>query len=297
MKLQKTLKSFSLVLAAGFIFSCSSETNELQTGADSEIGAYARVVESSSDKTTNLLDTGSSVWDAKIEFVDAEGGSLIDSYSLYATFRDNTILSDTDPDYSISEKVLIDTWEKSEFSTGSTYPTLDITVSAADVISKLGLDLANTEGGDAIIYSGQITLSDGRVFSEDNSGKSITSELFYNDAFGFNSTFVCVPPSPITGDWKIDMWDSYGDGWNGGYISVIIDGVENNFSALESNGTNITSVIINVPPGTTSLDWKYNAGSYEEENTFKIYAPSGNLVLADGPTPSTGKMALNLCSE
>lgn len=299
MKLNKYLtKTFAAAATLSLVFSCDTENlNELQSGASGEIGAYARIVTSSADKNTNLFDPASSVWEATIEFVDETGGTLIEEYSLYATFRDNTIKEEGDPDYSINQEVKIGSWAKASFQPGAKYPTLKFTVEAQDVINKLGLDLNNAAGGDTFAFRGEIKLEDGRMFTSTNTGKSITSELFYNDAFGFSSTFVCVPPTPLSGDWRIEMWDEYGDGWNGGKIEVTIDGTTTAYSALEANGKGVTEVIVTVPSGTSTLDWNYVAGSWESENTLKIYAPSGNLVLSDGPTPSPGKMALNLCNE
>lgn len=299
MKNIKKLFLFATMISFVGLVSCGDEKNELQQQAapGGQIGAFARVLESSPDKSTNMLDPTNSVWGATIEFVDEEDGDLVDSYTIYATFRDNTIDSDTAPNYSILDEAEVYSWDKSNFEAGEKYPTLTFEVKASDVIAALGLDISNASGGDAFVYRAEMNLSDGRTFSSTNSGVSINSELFYNDAFEFSSSFVCVPPSPITGDWVLEMYDSWGDGWNGGYISVKIDGVETQYSALAANGTSVTTAIVNVPSGTASLEWEYVPGSWEEENTFKVYAPSGNLVLADGPTPNTGIMALNLCNE
>jgi len=282
-----------MFVASLTFISCGDEVNELQTGAEFEAGAYARILTSSADKTTNLLNPSSSSFDASIEFVDAESGNLVDSYSIYVTFKDNTIASDTAPDFSISDEVLIQTWEKSNFVSGDTYPTLAFSVNASDAISKLGLDLINAEGGDTFVYRGEITLSDGRIFSSTNSGVSINSELFYNDAFSFNSAFVCVPDQPISGDWKIDMVDSYGDGWDGAYIAVTVDGAETKYTVTGSTNSHT----ITIPANTATLQWEYVSGDYESEHSFKVYAPSGNLVLSDGPGPAAGFLALNLCNE
>lgn len=283
MKTKNITKSILMMFLASLAFtSCGDEVNELQTGASVEAGAYARVLTSSPDKTTNLLNPTSSSFDASIEFVDSESGDLVESYAIYATFKDNTIASDTAPDYTISDEVLIQSWVKADFQTGDKYPTLDFTVNAQDAISNLGLDLSVASGGDAFIYRGEITLTDGRTFSSTNSGVSINSELFYNDAFSFSSAFVCVPDQPITGDWIIDMVDSYGDGWDGAYIAVTVDGTETQYTISGASGSHT----INIPNGTAELQWEYVPGSWESEHSFKVYAPSGNLVLSDGDRKS-----------
>ncbi|MEX6627447.1 hypothetical protein [Tenacibaculum salmonis] len=295
MMVKQIIKTISLgSLIALSIIGCDDNTNELQTVASTgEKGAYARVLSISDDINANLLDTENSKWEAQVEFVDAQQGKLVESYSIYATFKDNTIATEDAPDNSIKNEVLISTWEKSSFTATETYPKLDIVVNAKDIISKLGLDLDLTEGGDSFVLRGEISLSDGRTFSSTNSGVSVNSELFFNDAFSFTSTLVCVPASPLTGDWKIEMFDNYGDGWNGGFITVTLDGVSTEYKAEGSE----TSVTFNVPAGTSSLTWQYTTGSWESENTFKIYAPSGNIVSSEGPSPNPGAIPLNLCAE
>ena len=282
-----------MFIASLTLTSCEDEVNELQTGASAEAGAYARILTSSADKTTNLLNPSASSFDATIEFVDSESGNLVDSYAIFVAFKDNTIASDTAPDNSIVNEVLVQTWEKSSFVPGTKYPTLDFTLSSQDAIDKLGLDLAIAEGGDTFVYRGEITLSDGRTFSSTNSGVSVNAELFFNDAFSFSSAFVCVPDQPITGDWIITMVDSYGDGWDGAYIVVTVDDVATEYTIDGAAGSHT----ITIPNGTTTLEWEYVPGNWENEHSFKVYAPSGNLVLSDGPGPAAGLLALNLCNE
>lgn len=289
--LTKSIFLFAIVVS---LFSCSEEENELQNAANGEKGAFARIVTSSENKNTNLNDIAGSTWSANIEFVDAENGALVDSYSLYATFRDNTIDSETAPNYSISDEVLIDTWNKSVFDTSGTYPSLNFTVSSSDLISKLGLDVSNADGGDTFVLRGEITLSDGRMFTTTNSGVSITSESFYNDAFSFTSQFVCVPSTPPTGDYRVVMNDSYGDGWQGDGIKVTIDGVEQ--QATLADGSNGETIIV-VPAGAQTMEWVFTGDSYPSEVSFKIYGPNSGEVIANVSNPSAGSITLNLCKE
>lgn len=280
--MKKTIKYFYTIAAVIGIISfnsCSDETNELQTaaGPNGEIGAFARIIESSSDKSINLLDPTGSSWNATIEFVDAEDGALVESYTLYATFRDNTIDSDTAPNYSILNEVQVGSWSKDSFTAGDKYPMLSFEVKATDLISALGLDIANAYGGDTFVLRGEIRLSDGRTFSSTNSGNSINSELFYNDAFSFTSPFVCFN-TPEPGDWTLEMTDLYGDGWNGGRITIAIDGEGQDYAC----DGDFTSVTINIPVGTEKLLFVYTAGSWEGENLYKFIDPNGNVVLEDG---------------
>ena len=55
------------------------------------------------------------------------------------------------------------------------------------------------------------------------------------------------------------MQDSYGDGWNGGYISVNINGAEVSQITIPSGSSGTGS--FTVPAGATSLVVNYVSGS------------------------------------
>lgn len=91
----------------------------------------------------------------------------------------------------------------------------------------------------------------------------------------------------------IDMDDSFGDDWNGGFLTVTIDGVATTHSATGS-GT-----IDNVAycDGQT-LVIEYTSGSWEGDNSYTISTPAGTLI-SDGPNPTTGLVfqSSNACSS
>ncbi|MBA6314277.1 hypothetical protein [Cellulophaga baltica] len=307
--------ALSAFVAIGLLNSCDTENiNPLQVAASEEFGAYARVLTISEDTNANITNVANSSFDVSIEFVDSEGGTLVTDYKLYATFRDQTIADEDDPDSSISTEALVYSFDSSSFTYGDSYPTFDFTVNAEDAIAALGLDLAVAEGGDALNYRGEITLSDGRIFTTTNSGDSINSELFYNDAFSFSSQFVCILDEIPAGDWVIDMHDSYGDGWqtddaNGGSgITVTLsDGsviefglcspyLASDFDCTVNDGSN-GSTTITIPEGITSAVWNFPGDNWSEIS-FEIYAPSGNLVSASATgASSAGAITINYCQE
>ncbi len=84
--------------------------------------------------------------------------------------------------------------------------------------------------------------------------------------------------------YKLSMHDSYGDGWNGGFLSVTINNNPvGNFSA--SNFGSLDS--FQVCNGDT-LKLNYTSGSYENENSYQLYDANWNLYHMAGPTPPTG---------
>jgi hypothetical protein len=86
--------------------------------------------------------------------------------------------------------------------------------------------------------------------------------------------------------YTLSMHDSYGDGWNGGTLQVLINAVPvGTFSASGFGSTDTFTVCTG-----DSLELFYTSGSYENENTYLLYDPAWNLVFADGPTPQTGSV-------
>lgn len=81
----------------------------------------------------------------------------------------------------------------------------------------------------------------------------------------------------------IQMNDSFGDGWNGGYLEIFFDGVSQDTFAAVGTGS---SANLTIPAGQT-MTVEYNMGSWEGENTYTI-SIGGSVVFSDGPSPSTG---------
>ncbi len=98
-------------------------------------------------------------------------------------------------------------------------------------------------------------------------------------------------PNP-TGEYILELNDSYGDGWDGAFITVTIDGVSTDYTASGFGTTHI----VNVPDGTEELIFSYTSGSFEGEHTYIITSPNGIIVKADGPGPTTGIINFNPCN-
>lgn len=85
-------------------------------------------------------------------------------------------------------------------------------------------------------------------------------------------------------DFTLIMHDSYGDGWNGGNLTVKINGnIVGTFSAqlYGSNGT------FNACNGDI-IELLYAAGDYENENSYELFNQNWNLLFNDGINPSVG---------
>ncbi len=84
--------------------------------------------------------------------------------------------------------------------------------------------------------------------------------------------------------YTLNMSDAYGDGWNGGYLTVLINGVT--VGTYFAKGSNSTANFIAGVGSTVQLN--YTPGSYENENTYSLIDGGGATIFSDGPTPATG---------
>ena len=93
------------------------------------------------------------------------------------------------------------------------------------------------------------------------------------------------------------MQDTFGDGWQGGYISIIVDGTEAAQAKL-ANGGGITSgqFIYAASPTASTISFAWSNDTYNSECVFTIKSPKGNVV-ASVSNPTAGPIKLNLCQE
>ena len=92
----------------------------------------------------------------------------------------------------------------------------------------------------------------------------------------------CNPDSMC--DIRVDMFDDYGDGWNGASIQLLFDGQMISTFTCDGDQGSLT-----VPVCSGSLSFVWVAGSYDSECMFTIYN-ANNVVLYDGQSaPGAGE--------
>jgi hypothetical protein len=98
--------------------------------------------------------------------------------------------------------------------------------------------------------------------------------------------------SCVTCDWRVEMHDAYGDGWNGAYLTFDADGTAQDITNSSTDETAMVPI-----PDQSNLTISYSSGDWESEVSFEIYDQNGNLVYSDGPNPATGTIytAFNEC--
>ena len=80
------------------------------------------------------------------------------------------------------------------------------------------------------------------------------------------------PPASCT--FSICLYDTFGDGWNGGSVSVVVNGVTVLSNVTLANGSGPACYDFTVSSGQT-ITVNYTAGSWSSENYYIIYDGSG----------------------
>lgn len=105
-----------------------------------------------------------------------------------------------------------------------------------------------------------------------------------------DSSFNIGPASFFTpgtcGTYVLDLYDTWGDGWNGGNLSVTINGV------VEYTGLTVTTgngpVLFNIPLNTGDLiSINYTEGSFTSENEYTLYDENGTVIVYEGASNTT----------
>ena len=94
-------------------------------------------------------------------------------------------------------------------------------------------------------------------------------------------------------DYILNLNDSFGDGWDISILTITIDGVSTDYTldGINDDGS-FESVVLSINDGASfsvsySGDDGYNY--FENEISYSIVGPEGDLIFADGPTPEIGE--------
>ncbi len=294
----KTIKKLTIIyFVLALVWSCAKEDQTVYKVMDGQTyGAVLREIEKISP-AFNVFDT-SSTFDLIIEEQDEKDGGLFEKVVIYETFYDN---NDDGVDNSKPETVVKEipasAFSKDEFN----LPRGQVTISLGEALNAAGLDTGEYFGGDSFDFRLELVLTDGRKFSSYNATGDIQGQYF-NSPFLYKVPLVCPP---VPGDYVVEMFDSYGDGWQGGKIIVTIDGVSqeltigNYWEGVPEADYTHKIVTVTVPQNFTSLKWEWVPDLYPE-CSFKIYGPNtGDVIYEAGPdpAPASGEFVPNYCNE
>lgn len=105
----------------------------------------------------------------------------------------------------------------------------------------------------------------------------------YIGPYSFTTLFDLTAPGD-TCKYTLQLFDSFGDGWNGSFLTVEQAGNSTNYGMLSGNEISYEIAL------TANLPFQvyYTAGAFQNEVSYKILDPYGNVVFEDGPFPATG---------
>ena len=290
-------------------FSCTENDNVIDTVLDYETGAILRTI-SVENQLLNASDPNS-LFSVIIEEQDEQDGALLQEVRVLVELRDLT----TDFTTPATGEVLVQTIPASEFTTGPVgLPRTQVNMAFGDAATALGLPLDPETGynpGDIFIVKLELVLTDGRVFGASSAAGIITGG-FFSSPFQYNALLTC---SPMSGDYTINMFDSYGDGWqttsagDGGVgLTIDLDGVVTSvamcsqwgsydFECTPTNDGYTASTTVNIPAGTQSAIWNFPGDVYGEISV-QIVAPNG-VVAYESETGATivGLLPIAVCEQ
>ena len=305
--MKKIINKIILVVLSVSAISCADPSNPIYDVFDGlEHGAIIRTL-STGSQNFNLFDLSSS-WDISVETQDEEFGKLLSEMAVYVSYTDNK----EDGNDNNKSEVVLATIPASAFTTSANgLPSTSLEYTLNDMVSALGLSLGDYNGGDIFNIRLELRLTDGRTFSAADGSGSLQGSYFQSP-YVYLAGMLCIPETPFTGDYTVDMQDSYGDGWQtttgdgGPGITVTLNTGEILEVGLCTpyetapfvcvDDYDAGSATITIPDGTLSADWFF-PGDFWGEISFQIYAPSGNLIADYGPGSGAGPIALNLCDE
>lgn len=263
--------------------------------------------------TSTLLSGGFS---ATVEVQDQENGDLLEALNVYLGYSDNT--SDKGTSTIGDTEVLVQTFTLSDATIGPFgLPRFTYATTAAEMQSTLGLTGTDIFGGDAFTIRYEIVRTDGSTYSAaDNSGTLTGS--YFSSPFEYAATLVCGPKPTQEGTWRVEMQDSFGDGWqpttaDGGGPGIVItlsDGTvfeiglctpyeDSGYDCVGDSvdGSSEGEAFFVVPAGQTDAATIEFQGDFWGEMSFQIFTPDDNQVADVGAGSDAGAIEIDFCAD
>lgn len=86
--------------------------------------------------------------------------------------------------------------------------------------------------------------------------------------------------------YTLNLFDSFGDGWNGSVLTVTHNGVSTDYTFTTGNEAFFEFDVFEGLP----IVLTYSAGAFQNEVTYELVDPDGLVVFSDGPNPATGEV-------
>lgn len=193
-KMKNIFKSL-LVLSVFAFSSCEDEdAAPLFLYEDLEIGAYARLVSNTGNFLVDLDDLSSFTHSYVVEFVDADQGRLVESFTLNLVYDPVTGDDQTAVEFR--------SFTASDFTMNADgfMETPSITITSSDLLAAFSLTEAQLSAGESFTIEGNITHQNGRTFNAVNSSATVEG-AFFQGYFNFDLFVGCQ--SDYTGTYNV----------------------------------------------------------------------------------------------
>ena len=197
----------------------------------------------------------------------------------------------------------------------------DPTGLTASNVTSTSADLAWTAGGTETAWnveygltgftlgSGTLTSTTTPSYSMSGLSDNTSYDVYVQADCGSGNVSQWLGPLSITtsiapgscGIFTLELYDSWGDGWNGGSLDVVLNG-----SVFITGATIVTGAgpeVYQIPVNIGDVvDFNYTSGAYAGENSYKVYDQNGVEIIHEGAGSSTpnsvsGVNACPSCSD
>ncbi|WP_234735945.1 hypothetical protein [Tellurirhabdus bombi] len=185
----KKFLAFSVLLAFA---SCETQMIDKIDVFKLETGAYMRTVApwpltAANGITYKIATLPAAQVAMTIEAVDPQQGAMLASYDLQVRFVDNT------PANGNSAKAYVDlrsipAASFTKDASVSMYPRTQLVLTAAELMTKLGLKATDVAANDSFEVHAIMRLTDGRSFTDANSGSEIKGGAYFKSPFFYRIT-------------------------------------------------------------------------------------------------------------
>lgn len=189
--MKKIIKSLSILLLAVSLFSCEESDNPIDYVFNNTVigGGSLRTIKVISP--TIALGDPAGKFQVTLEVQDINNGDATDKIDVYVSFKDNFIADGNNT----KAEVLLKSIPSTSFTEGTRELRFaDVTVTTAELKTKLVLTDSQYTGGDQFTIRLAQVLKDGRIFTVSNSNSTIIGGAYFSSPFRYNANVVC----PIT---------------------------------------------------------------------------------------------------
>ena len=291
MIMKNTISKLILLSGLALFIRCEDPDNAIYTVLeDYSNGAVLRTKSDPNNTFQFNKSVPTEEFYVRIEQQDEQNGDLLDNVEVFVDLSSS--LSPNSQEAKVGE-IPASAFTKNDNNLNETV----IQLSLDDALNALQIGNSGFTGGDAITVRLALNLTDGRTFTNSDATGSLQGSYF-SSPYAYNAVIKCIPDAAQPGNYTIDMRDSYGDGWNGGEIETIINGVSTFHTVSSAQGASNVSTF-NVPNNAT-LEVYYRSGAWDSEVTFTISREGASggqeTIFSDGPNPAVDTdMVFSIC--